>query len=46
MQPIAVPKPNSVRDPNRSAGALLLAQVRHLAVAFRQRYPRLHPQRP
>jgi hypothetical protein len=30
MDPIPVPKPKSVRDPNRPASSLLLAQVHHL----------------
>jgi hypothetical protein len=30
MDPIDVPKPKGVRDPDRAAGALLLAQVRHM----------------
>jgi hypothetical protein len=33
MEPIIVPRPKSVRDPNRAASTLLLAQVKHLREA-------------
>jgi hypothetical protein len=33
VQPIIVPRPKSVRDPNRPASSLLLAQVKHLREA-------------
>jgi hypothetical protein len=33
MDPIIVPRPKGVRDPNRVAGTLLLAQVKHLREA-------------
>ena len=33
MEPILVPRPRSVRDPNRSVSSLLLAQVKHLREA-------------
>lgn len=42
MEPIPVPKPKGVRDPNRSAGTLLLAQVHHLQKAEQALPPRYH----
>jgi hypothetical protein len=33
MEPIIVPRPKSVRDPNRPVSSLLLAQVKHLREA-------------
>jgi len=33
MEPILVPRPKSVRDPNRPVSSLLLAQVKHLREA-------------
>jgi hypothetical protein len=42
MEPIRVPKPKGERDPNRSAGTLLLAQVRHLQKAERTLPPKYH----
>jgi hypothetical protein len=33
MEPIIVPRPRGVRNPNRPAGSLLLAQVKHLREA-------------
>lgn len=42
MDPITVPTPKGVRDPNRQAGALLLAQVRHLQKAERTLPPKYH----
>jgi hypothetical protein len=41
MDPIDVPRPKSVRDPNRPVSSLLLAQVKHLREAEKdlpQRY--------
>lgn len=40
MDPILVPKPKSIRDPDRPAGSLLLAQVRHLQKAERTLPPK------
>ena len=42
MDPIIVPKLKGVRDPNRLAGTLLLAQVRHLQKAERTLPPKYH----
>ena len=42
MEPIPVPKPKGVRDPNRTAGTLLLAQVHHLQKAERTLPPKYH----
>ena len=36
MEPILVPRPRSVRDPNRSVSSLLLAQVKHLREAEKE----------
>ncbi|MFZ0772248.1 MAG: hypothetical protein WCA49_00015 [Candidatus Sulfotelmatobacter sp.] len=36
MEPIIVPRPKSVRDPNRAASTLLLAQVKHLREAEKE----------
>ncbi len=33
MEPIIVPRPKSVRNPNRAVSSLLLAQVKHLREA-------------
>jgi hypothetical protein len=40
MDPIIVPKPKGVRNPDRSASALLLAQVQHLREAERDLPPK------
>jgi hypothetical protein len=40
MDPIDVPKPKGVRDPDRLAGTLLLAQVRHLHEAEKSLPPK------
>lgn len=42
MDPTDVPKPKGVRDPDRPAGALLLAQVRHLHEAEKSLPPKYH----
>ena len=36
MEPIIVPRPKSVRDPNRAVSSLLLAQVKHLREAEKE----------
>jgi hypothetical protein len=36
MEPILVPRPKSVRDPNRAVSSLLLAQVKHLREAEKE----------
>ncbi|HEV3307832.1 MAG TPA: hypothetical protein VGZ91_15450 [Candidatus Sulfotelmatobacter sp.] len=36
MEPILVPRPKSVRDPNRPVSSLLLAQVKHLREAEKE----------
>jgi hypothetical protein len=42
MEPIDVPRPKSVRDPNRPVSSLLLAQVKHLREAEKSLPPRYH----
>ena len=42
MDPIPVPKPQGVRDPNRPAGTLLLSQVHHLHKAEKDLPPKYH----
>ncbi len=42
MEPIDVPRPKSVRDPDRPASSLLLAQVKHLREAERNLPTRYH----
>lgn len=42
MDPIGVPKPKGIRDPNRPAGTLLLAQVHHLHEAEKSLPPKYH----
>jgi hypothetical protein len=42
MDPIDVPKPKGVRDPDRPAGTLLLAQVRHMHEAEKSLPPKYH----
>jgi hypothetical protein len=42
MEPIIVPRPKGVRDPNRPAGSLLLAQVKHLREAEKSLPPEYH----
>ena len=42
MDVIDVPRPKSVRDPNRPASSLLLAQVKHLREAEQDLPPRYH----
>jgi len=42
MDPIVVPRPKSVRDPNRPASSLLLAQVKHLREAEKNLPPQYH----
>ena len=42
MDPIIVPRPKGVRDPERPAGSLLLAQVKHLREAEKSLPPRYH----
>ena len=42
MDPIIVPRPKGVRNPNRPAGSLLLAQVKHLREAEKSLPPRYH----
>ncbi len=42
MDPILVPKPKGIRNPDRPAGTLLLAQVRHLHEAEKSLPPRYH----
>lgn len=42
MEPIDVPKPKGVRDPDRAAGTLLLAHVRHLHEAEKSLPPKYH----
>jgi len=42
MDVIDVPRPKSVRDPNRPASSLLLAQVKHLREAEKSLPPRYH----
>ncbi|MGH9495975.1 MAG: hypothetical protein ACRD3B_13330 [Candidatus Sulfotelmatobacter sp.] len=39
---VTFPKPRGIRDPNRAAGSLLLAQVKHLAEAEKSLPPRYH----
>ena len=41
---VTFPKPKGVRDPNRPAGSLLLAQVKHLAEAEKSLPPGYHSQ--
>jgi hypothetical protein len=36
MEPIIVPRPKSVREPNRPVSSLLLAQVKHLREAEKE----------
>jgi hypothetical protein len=36
MEPILVPRPKSVRDPDRAVSSLLLAQVKHLREAEKE----------
>jgi hypothetical protein len=40
MDPISVPRPKSVRNPNRAASSLLLAQVKHLREAEKNLPPK------
>lgn len=42
MEPIPVPKPKGVRNPNRTASSLLLAQVHHLREAEKNLPLRYH----
>lgn len=42
MDPIPVPKPKSVRNPNRPASSLLLAQIHHLREAEKNLPTRYH----
>jgi hypothetical protein len=42
MEPILVPRPKSIRDPNRPASSLLLAQVNHLHEAEKGLPPQYH----
>jgi hypothetical protein len=42
MDPIPVPKPKGVRDPNRPASSLLLAQIHHLREAEKNLPVRYH----
>lgn len=42
MDPIPVPKPKGVRDPNRAASSLLLAQIHHLHEAEKNLPVRYH----
>jgi hypothetical protein len=42
MAVIDVPRPKSVRDPNRPAGSLILAQVKHLREAEKSLPPQYH----
>lgn len=42
MDPITVPKPKSVRNPNRLASSLLLAQIHHLREAEKNLPVRYH----
>jgi hypothetical protein len=42
MDPIIVPRPKSVRDPDRPVSSLLLAQVKHLREAEKSLPPRYH----
>jgi len=42
MDPIIVPRPKSVRDPDRPASGLLLAQVKHLREAEKSLPLRYH----
>jgi len=42
MEPIDVPRPKSVRDPNRPVSSLLLAQVKHLREAEKSLPPQYH----
>ncbi len=42
MDPIPVPKPKGVRDPNRPASSLLLAQIHHLREAEKNLPLRYH----
>lgn len=42
MDPIDVPRPKGVRDPNRPASSLLLAQVKHLREAEKGLPPKYH----
>ena len=42
MDPIPVPKPKGVRNPNRTASSLLLAQVHHLREAEKNLPLRYH----
>jgi hypothetical protein len=42
MAVVYFPRPNSKRDPNRAAGSLLLAQVKHLREAEKGLPPQYH----
>jgi hypothetical protein len=42
MDPIIVPRPKSVRDPDRPVSSLLLAQVKHLREAEKSLPPDYH----
>jgi hypothetical protein len=42
MEPIIVPRPKGVRNPDRPAGSLLLAQVKHLREAEKSLPPNYH----
>jgi hypothetical protein len=42
MDPIIVPRPKGVRDPDRPVSSLLLAQVKHLREAEKSLPPRYH----
>jgi hypothetical protein len=42
MTVVYFPQPKGVRDPNRSVGSLLLAQVKHLREAEKSLPPRYH----
>jgi hypothetical protein len=42
MEPIIVPRPKGVRNPDRPAGSLLLAQVKHLREAEKSLPPQYH----
>ena len=42
MDPIIVPRPKGVRDPDRAVSSLLLAQVKHLREAEKGLPPKYH----
>jgi hypothetical protein len=42
MDPIIVPRPKGVRNPDRAVSSLLLAQVKHLREAEKNLPPRYH----